>query len=422
MSRISTPVGNVYLSRARPLTLFDVARRTILLLILIRASLDNLLNAIESAVGVPIGALLNVTVIASAIVIFSANPDRRRLNLGIFWPLLFLVCAASIANTPDKIAAFRFLAVLATFCALFIVPAVLVRHERDVVPSLKVILLSSIAPILVGFANFGAERAQSTFPHPNILAFYLASIIITIALVWLSKLFTLNMSERALLVCLSGLCGIMLVLTQTRAAWVALALTFGVIAVLYDRRLLLGVLAMPLLLLVPQIQERFLDLKETTEYIGEGMIANSYEWRLMLWESAFTWIKRDPIFGYGLFSFQMYSPKFFHWDMNGFNAHSVYVQLLFETGLFGLVFFVMIFATVAFTAFRCWRNAPEAAAFIFALCVFYLTICYSDNIMFYLSFNWYFWLLLGTLRAWLLLPKNPQHQGIAGLAIPPARS
>ena len=31
----------------------------------------------------------------------------------------------------------------------------------------------------------------------------------------------------------------------------------------------------------------------------------------------------------------------------------------------------------------------------------YVLECYSDNMHFYLSFNWYFWFVIGTICAWV---------------------
>ncbi|WP_293866541.1 O-antigen ligase [uncultured Alsobacter sp.] len=393
------PNGQVLAAPQGSYGLANAARQVLFGVLLVRASLDNALNAL----GGPIGAVLNIVVIAAAVILLRASSGDKRNAIGPVWPIFFVLCGFSILHTPDKVGAVRYLATLLTYCALFAAPFGLIRHPRDIVKILNVIIASSAVPIIYGFIRFDAERAQSTFPHPNIFAFYLAVLLITLVFVWFSRLYSHTTAERALLAGVGGAASLLLVMTQTRGAWVGIALAFGLIALLHHRKLLWGALFAPLLLLVPQIQERLLDLKGETEFIGNGIIVNSYEWRLMLWDAAFTWIRQDPIFGYGLFSFQIHAPTFFFLDTEGFNAHSVYVQLLFETGVFGFLAYVALFLWIAWGALKNYRRSREAAAFTIALVAFYMSICYSDNILGYLSFNWYFWLLLGTLRASMLL-------------------
>lgn len=405
MSPIGSSIQNVEaVEDRRPLSLGAAVERVLLGILVVRASLDNLLNAY----GGPVGALLNFAVIACAIVLFRVHRERQ-VTASPFWGLFLAMCAVSVFYTPDKVSAVRFLAVLGTYCAMFLIPCAIVRHERDVVRIIKVILVSSAVPVLLGVLDLGRDRAQSTFPHPNIYAFYLGLIILTVALTWSSRLFTHARAEKGVLLGLAGACGVLLILTQTRSAWLGLAAALAAVAVMYDRRLLIGVFLLPFAALLPQVQERLSDLGETTEFVGNGMIANSYEWRRMLWESAMVWVYQNPIVGHGLNSFSKYSPQFFRWEEEGYNSHNAFVQVLFEMGGIGLFLFIMIFTATIWIAIKNRNKAPEAFTFVIALCIFYGIICYSDNVLYYLSFDWYFWILLGTLRAWLLLPAEVDH-------------
>lgn len=406
---------------------FGVARAVLVSILVFRASLDNVLSEFDvSLLGLPIGAVLNVAVIACVAVIIGTRQGTTPIRIGPFWPALLALCAVATLYSPVPANAVRFLAVLATYLALFAVPQALVSHERDVPPFLKVILASALIPFLFGYLGWGADRVASTFTHPNIFAFYICVVLFAVLFVLTAPLYELNAVEWVLLG-LIGLAGAGLLLsTQTRGAWLALAASTAIYALLYERRLLWGALIMPLLLLVPSVQQRLSDLGEETQYIGNGMIANSYEWRVMLWESALSWFWQSPITGFGLVSFPVYSPQFFAWEAEGFNSHNVYIQLLFETGFLGAILFTFIFAEITWKAYRSRRGKPMAFAFTVMICAYYMLICYSDNILYYLSFNWYYWLLLGTLRAWLALPPEDEIEGSAsqhfGDGIPPMRS
>jgi hypothetical protein len=51
------------------------------------------------------------------------------------------------------------------------------------------------------------------------------------------------------------------------------------------------------------------------------------------------------------------------------------------------------------------------------LCISYLTVCYSDNLLGYLQFEWFFWFVLGTMLAWMRLLTERAPGGIgAGTA------
>jgi putative inorganic carbon (hco3(-)) transporter len=51
-----------------------------------------------------------------------------------------------------------------------------------------------------------------------------------------------------------------------------------------------------------------------------------------------------------------------------------------------------------------------------SLFVFYLIVCYSDNVLDYLVFQWYFWFIMGVVCAWYRLAAVTQlvSRGSAG--------
>ena len=146
-----------------------------------------------------------------------------------------------------------------------------------------------------------------------------------------------------------------------------------------------------------------MDAGTETDYIGTGVIMNSWELRKALWSSAFGWIENRPIVGHGgLDSFLENSPKFFLFvpsGLEGVYAHSVYVQLLFEVGLLGLLAFLGIAIQFFNGMVRLAAFDRHAAIIGGSLCLAYLGLCYSDNMLYYIAANWYFFALLGVLGA-----------------------
>jgi O-antigen ligase len=144
-------------------------------------------------------------------------------------------------------------------------------------------------------------------------------------------------------------------------------------------------------LVVPAIRDRISELASGNEYSGWVTQLNSYAWRELLWEKALSYIWQNPIFGYGLESFHFYSPFFFPLEPEGTHAHNVYIQVLFESGLIGLIAFIWLFWRLFSWLLRYSRVDTRSVMMAAALIGVYIVACYSDNLLEYLSVNWCFW-------------------------------
>jgi O-antigen ligase len=124
---------------------------------------------------------------------------------------------------------------------------------------------------------------------------------------------------------------------------------------------------------------------------------NSYAWRVLLWRAGMNWMDGlHWLHGYGLESFRFYSPRFFPLPgQDSWDPHNVYVQLYFETGVLGLTAYGWLFWRVLR---RLWLMAASwaAAVIVIATVLAYILTSWSDNMLYYLSFNWYFWFFAGS--------------------------
>jgi hypothetical protein len=86
-----------------------------------------------------------------------------------------------------------------------------------------------------------------------------------------------------------------------------------------------------------------------------------------------------------------------------------------------------LFGCLAWRLARGWRRDPPGILIISCILMTYVLECYSDNMHFYLSFNWYFWFVMGTICAWLAqgdaiaAATTSRLPGSAGHAGRPAR-
>ena len=115
-------------------------------------------------------------------------------------------------------------------------------------------------------------------------------------------------------------------------------------------------------------------------------------------------IRTHWLMGQGLYSFKTLSKVFFSVAKDGVDPHNTYLQVMFETGALGLVSFTFLFASLIRRFFIKLRSEisdiSTAAAIGIASVLGYATICSSDNVLYYLSYNWYFWFFLAVLFRW----------------------
>jgi O-antigen ligase len=383
-------------------------RTGVSVLILIRPLCDRIFDSgrfDEAVHGISSGALINIVVICvmlcNLVRIWRCVPFK----LMTMWLPFLLMAFVAVTYSPVQFDGFRKFLTYVTFSGVFMFSFIVVKSERDVLFFLKLVIFSSVLPALYGLFQtvsgidwFLDSRVQSTFSHPNIFAFYILAIIATIFFLLATDRGRMSEHLRVILnVYLVPLVAL-LIMTKTRSAWVGCFILFLVYGLVYDKRALLLVLAAPVLALaIPAVSDRLMDLASGNDYNGVvgGVNVNSYTWRQILWGNSFTYIWQQPILGYGLDSFHFYSPLFFPLEPRGTFAHNVYVQLLFETGFVGLFSFFWIFWQNFAWLFRYWRFDRRGSTMAAGIMGTYLIVCFSDNVLEYLSFNWCFWFSFG---------------------------
>ena len=377
-----------------------------LLLLLFRVTVDPLIEA--TRIGpLSAGALMNVLVLLIAVLLFA---ERPKVVSGIVFPMwLPLVMAMAIAavRAPELGKGVRVFLGYMTSIAMFIAPFYLKQCQKDLGFTIRLVLLSSLVPAFYAFVDYAqggmggvnGNRVSSVFPHANIFAFYLL-VVITLAFYMVkSQFLKVSWFTRWLLLAYIGVLIVDLLLTKTRSAWAACAVVFFVYGLLFERKYLLYIVgAAGLAFLVPDVRDRLLELNSGQIYWSNNMPANSYEWRKMIWESGIGYMKLSayPI-GYGSQSFAFYSIDFFPLANGGnWGAHNVYVQWFFEAGILGVLCAAWLFYRLFAILKLGMRGDKLGTVMIITVVLEYLVVAFSDNMLDYLAFNWYFWFVLGT--------------------------
>jgi putative inorganic carbon (HCO3(-)) transporter len=393
-------------------------------ILLTRASSDpvfNLLGGDDGSMG--FGAVLNILAISTAFVLLVQSPLTAPFFVVGIWTPFLLIAFASALYAPDFFAAVRLALVLLSYWAFFVIPFFLWRSPDDVSRFVMLVIGSSIIPSLYAFVDIARGlsdmsefRLQSTFSHPNIYAFYLALVLGLALYLRSSRIIRVTPYVRLLVTLYIPFLVVLLMLTKTRSAWMTCGLMFLVYAFWIDRRFLAGFLLIPLLVAAnPSVIDRLTDVTEAAEIddftqLNDSTRLNSYEWRQALWESAIPQIIERPLLGHGLESFKPSTPSFFPLiGPEGIDGHNFYLQTSFEMGLLGVFAWIWLLGLVVRQILKGRRYDPPGILIILCILIGYVLECYSDNMHFYLSFNWYFWFVIGTICAWVYNEKKAQR-------------
>lgn len=402
-------------------------RGAVFAILLVRASSDPIFNLLggESGTSMGVGALFNVLAIAIAGTLFLRAPLKAPFPVLAIWGPFLLIAFGSTLYAPDFKAAARLACVLLSYWAFFAIPFFILRTARDLSRFVLVVLASSLPPTLYAFvdiarglSDLGEFRLQSTFSHPNIYAFYLVLMLGLALYVRASRAVRFSPRLRRLVTLYVPLLVLFLLLTKTRSAWGACGLMFLVYAVRIDRRFLAGLLLVPLLFAAnPSLMDRLTDITAATEVdsfsqLNDSTRLNSYVWRQALWQSALPEILERPLLGHGLETFRPSTPRFFPLiGPQGIDGHNFYLQMAFELGLLGVLALAWLLACVGWRLARGLRRDPPGLLIVACILLAYLLESYSDNMHFYLSFNWYFWFVMGCVHAWLGRREAPAPAG-----------
>jgi O-antigen ligase len=388
---------------------FIFARYTLFyLVILFRSVMDPILDATKMG-DFGLGAVINALIILIAMIAIIEKPNPVRKVISTTWLPFFLISLVALVIAPDHKAALKSYLTLISYAAVFALAIILVKDEKDYGRWMMAVFLSSLIPVAYGFIDAATGgyissngfRINSTFSHPNILAFYLVLMISIAFYFYKTQASYMPSWMRKLLPVYILMMLALLLMTKTRSAWAACIFFFTIYALIYERKYLILIgLALLSSLLVPEIRDRVLDLGQGNEVINYSRL-NSYAWRKLIWHDGFNWmLPKHYFFGYGLESFKYYSVDFFTMA-GGFNsgAHSVFVQLFFETGAFGLAAFIWLHVKVTRLLIPFYKTNKLMIFSVVMFLLEYALYAYSDNMLGYLTFNWYLWFVLGAAYA-----------------------
>jgi putative inorganic carbon (hco3(-)) transporter len=338
----------------------------------------------------------------------------------LFWPAAAFSVTAflSLAGSPKAVygVAFYFFTVVQYFL-IYNMIVTFIRGERERRILLYCFLAGAVCVAVYGLYQYTAmqglhdadwvdtdafpllqRRMYSTLYNPNLLSAYLLMVMgITASL----TLWTRHNVHRIIYGALFVLFTFCLILTYSRGGWVsvfALVFFFGLV---WDKRIWLLFLIVPLVLAFYHggVVNRLLSIFSNCEDTSVTM-------RLDMWESTFYMICDHPILGVGWgaykYVYPLYNELIQEAGITIYHAHNMYFNIMAETGIVGFFFYMWFFFGTAWYGLRVLKEngdtfdnciAMGAASVIAALAVSGI----SDYDLFSTQISLTLWFLCGLL-------------------------
>lgn len=181
-------------------------------------------------------------------------------------------------------------------------------------------------------------RVYSTLENPNVLGEY---FLLVIPLAFALALNAENWKKRIPFLAAALVMGVCLVLTYSRGCYLGMLFAAAVFLVLLDRRfILVGIIAVALcpLYLPESVLARFTSIGDMTD--------TSTSYRVCIWMGTFAMLK-DYWFcgiGPGTDAFNKVYPEYAYSSITAPHSHNLYLQILCDTGICGIVIFLLLLA------------------------------------------------------------------------------
>ncbi len=376
-------------------------RAALLALILVRPAADvtttiPILSAAGSS-SVNANALMSLVVIALGLSHIALNRVQlRRMPLAVPFAAFVACIFLGIAGAPDKNqTAQDFLRILGTFMVFVLcVDAMRLRADRQWL--MRILLLSSVVPLLVGAYQFvtdtgdqdkGFNRIQGTFVNPPPYADFLVQLLP------LAIVFVMHTPSRLARLALAMMVPVMvfsIYATQTRGAWIGVII---IVMVWLWRRARWSLLLVPLVLGAiyfgaPSVRARIAEATSGT-CVSRTYCESSAFWRVKQWQAAaqITSPVKLATFGAGFSAVEV---------TLGTRTHNEYLRLLVESGLVGFFAIAVLYRRLISLTLKAYRESAtpyqrDLAWAFFAVLLSRLVMAASDNILDIVVIEWYFW-------------------------------
>ena len=336
---------------------------------------------------------------------FDKSIIRHPLSILIILDLVWILITCLTSQLP--MVSFKFLIARLWFVVPFYFLAVyLFRKISNIkrfiwlytIPLLGVIIYTTYNHWLWGFDELAGHWVMYPFYNDHTAYGAVLTMYIPVFTVFtFSKIY----SKTIRVVCFLILAALMmaLILSFSRAAWVSLAFSIGVLLIVFFR-IKFKWLVLTLIILAGLFYLFQNDIWDKLEKNKQGTSANFVEHvqsisnistdasnleRINRWQSAFRMFHERPVFGFGPGTYQFeYGPYQQSMEKTKIstdfgdrgNAHSEYIGPLAESGLIGMLFVICIVILTIITGLRVYKKAESREIKVIALSILLGLITY----------------------------------------------
>lgn len=402
--------------------IFLYPKISLFLLLLIRPCLDIYTNE-------PVLSFFNFSLNFSSItaiitLIFTSyiiiKNHLRLKEVPLFLPVVFFLVVTLISSlfSIDRLTSLTEWVRLLSIFSLYLLGYLFIKTEKDLNKLIKIIILSALIPSALAIFQYFSQTGMSlpfegiynrifgTFAHPNLFAYYL--IIPVSILIYTYFVSDKKKIESLFLVFLSAVFFVVLILTFTRGAWLALIIFIFIIGIVKYRKFLFIAFIILILsyLLITPIKSRVDDLISNP--------TSSITWRLGLWSDSLNYVKERLFFGQGTGTAKEYildkrGPQFGSSD-----PHNDYLKISLENGVLGLILYMLLITTLIYNLIKRYLSASQLnikvfMLFLIALSISFYIMSFVDNVLRNTAMQWVFWSLVGAGFGLTKLKNNSFH-------------
>lgn len=258
----------------------------------------------------------------------------------------------------------------------------------------------------------GDDRAAGFFGHPMTFAGYLCMYLPLFLLGYFENLFGTKFKYVSGIMFLAGL--VALIFNGTRGAWIAVAMTAGILLLYYmfknKHNFIVGIILVAVCSGLLVNNSAFMHRMST---ITNNKYQSNSE-RLLMWNSAWNMFKDHPVLGVGLGQYKdNYQQKYISpkaKEPNLEHAHNNFMQMLAENGIVGFFGFMTMFTCIIWYNLR--KFLTSKSIYSIAICAVTITLLLQG----FTEFNFgnsavvkAYWLILGCL---VVLAENVNKDNI----------
>ncbi len=388
-----------------------------LFLIAVRSSLDIFTNKGFHIswffINIPSAISISIIVIAIIYIIFkngkiSINGLGRAFFLWIVSMIPFTVMSIYNFSYNGLNSLREFIRLFSLFLAFLLFYNFTTKY--NLVKILNCLFISLIVPSVVAIYQLITKtgmidkteihRIYGTMSHPNTFAFFLVFFVVLTYL----KIREEKSIPWVLLLLLEFF---LLIQTFSLAGYIMLIIiVFYFLSKLTAKQKIAVIILLFLLLCIvfnlPQFQTRLdrikmIDIKKT---LVEKEVVDSFTWRICNWLNLLSLWSKKPLTGYGLNTISIINPWKTEYGI-GYAAHNDYINYLVETGLLGVLFYVIFISYVCFFIYKecsiCMNKKVKellcSILFVFMALQF---VSFFHNIITATTVQLYFWVVCGS--------------------------